>query len=215
MMHDRSKQQRPLSPTLPRKGGGSAPGRGQVSAGALHASQINVDPSPKTLDDDDDAFHEYLKTLPKEEAQAQFQARITRQYAQQRRLVNNIFLFWVACEDGACKRVKACAGNPHDCFMRWWRWVPERHKAHYRAYVRALADGGTHDEAQRYATAEVERLADHIARVEAEQDARFDALKAAERAEADPAIATPPAEAVASMQPPSPERPRGPRVRML
>ena len=37
----------------------------------------------------------------------------------------------------ARKRIAARAGNPHEWFARWWRWVPERHKAHYRAYMRA------------------------------------------------------------------------------
>jgi len=189
----------------------------RAAASPVDATQISFDPNTEPLEDDDEAFHEYLKTLPKAEAQAQFQARITRRYEQQRRFVNNIFLFWVACEDGACKRIEACAGNPHECFMRWWPWVPERHKAHYRAYVRARADGSSHQDAHRYAEAEVKRLAEHIAGVEAEQEARFQAALAAERAQAGDAVApaAQPAEAVAPTQPPSREQHRGPRVRML
>jgi hypothetical protein len=182
-------------------------------------SATNSAPFPSAaLDGDDEAFHEYLKTLPKPEAQAQFQARVTRQHEKQRRLVNNIFLFWIACEDGACKRNARCAGNPHECFMRWWRWVPERHKAHYRAYVRARAEGGTHEQAQQHAEAEVMRLADHIAWVEAEQDARFAALAAAEQAKG--GETTMPVVQCADVAIPSPaplprERERGPRVRVL
>jgi hypothetical protein len=179
-------------------------------AGNIDAARINA-AMAETLEYDDEAFHEYLKTLPKPEAQAQFQARVTRQHEQQRRLVNNVFQFWIVCQDGACERVKACAGDPHACHQRWWKVVPERSKVKYRAYVRARADGRSHEDASAFVEAELERLADHIARVEAEQMAWLDRLEAAERAQpidADQTSGAAPAEA-------PPQRARGPRVSVL
>jgi hypothetical protein len=191
-------------------------GEGKARAGEF--ANINVDPNSEPFDDDDAAFQEYLKTLPKAEAQALFQARVTRQYEQQRRLVNNVFQFWLVCQDGACERNACCAGDPYACHQRWWPWTPERQKARYRAYVKARADGGAHSEALAFAETEVKRLADHIARVEAEQHARLDALAAAERAQCGEAAE--PAQradaAIPAREPPPPrERRREPRVRVL
>jgi hypothetical protein len=195
------------------------PQAGEGKARARKFAQSNFDPNAGTLEDDDEAFQAYLKTLPKAEAQAWYQAAITRRYEKQRRLVNNVFLFWTVCDDGACKRSEACAGNPHECFTRWWRWVPERCKEYFRAYVRARADDSTHEQANRYAEAEVKRLADHIARVEAEQDARFEALAAAERAQggeaAVPAAQMPAAQIPPAQSPQPREPPRGTRIRVL
>ena len=122
--------------TLPLQGRVAASTRKEPHDTAAFA-QINFDPNSEALEDDDEVFHEYLKTLPKAEAQAQFQARVTRQHEQQRRLVNNIFQFWIVCENGACKRIEACASNPHECFMRWWQWVPERRRTTALTCMRA------------------------------------------------------------------------------
>jgi hypothetical protein len=193
-------------------------GEGKARAGKFDATQIDFDPNSETLDDDDEAFQRYLKTLPKAEAQALFQARVTRQYEQQRRLVNNIFQFWTVCEDGACERNEACAGDPYACHQRWWPWTPECQKVRYRVYVKARAEDRTHEQAWAHAEAEVKRLAEHIARVDAEQHARLDALEAAERAQRGEA-AEPAQHADAAMparEPPLPrERRREPRVRVL
>jgi len=76
----------------------------------------------------------------------------------------------------------------HACFQRWWWLVPEQHKVRYRAWVRARADGLSHDEALRVAATEVEQRADHIAQTNAKVLARLDAMEAAERAGDDPQV---------------------------
>lgn len=163
-------------------------GEGKVRAGAFDASQIDFDPNSGTLDDDYEAFHKHKKALPEAEANAaenRFEAAFKTRHELQRRFVNNVFQFSIVCQYPACKRKESCAGDPYACHQRWWPWVPERNKAYYRAYVQARADG-THEQAHQHAEAEVKRLADHIAWVEAEQDARLDTLEAAERAQGGP-----------------------------
>jgi hypothetical protein len=176
------------------------------------ATQINFDPDSETLDDDYAAFHDCKKTLPHAEAEAieaRFQATFVKQREAQRRFVNNVFQFWTVCQDPACKRNEGCAGDPYACHQRWWPWTPECQKVRYRAYVKARAEDRTHEQACAHAEAEVKRLADHIARVDAEQHARLDALEAAERAQRADA-------AMPAREPPLPrERQREPRVRVL
>ncbi len=204
--------------------------RDKLSAGRdnseIDFTQINFDPHSETLDDDYEAFHKRKKTLPEAKAQAieaQFQATFARERDENRRFVNNVFQFWIVCTHQACKRLSGCADDPYACHARWWPVTAERHKVRYRAYVRARAEGSSHDQAWAFAKAEVKRLADHIARVEAEQHARLDALEAAERAQCEVAIAvaikaapcaSPAAEANAA-QPLRREHERGPRVSVL
>ena len=185
----------------------------KARAGAFDASQIDFNPNSETLVDDYEAFHKHKKALPDAEANAiedRFEAAFKTVHELQRRFVNNVFQFWIVCQYPACKRKESCAGDPYACHQRWWPWVPERNKAYYRAYVQARADG-THEQAHQHAEAEVKRLADHIAWVEAEQDARLDTLEAAERAQGDDAASPPAQREDASTAVPQ----RGPRVRAL
>ena len=154
--------------------------RRSLPPGGERAKQKDLEAAPIDLSDSEIIQAAYAalharKMLPAAEVEARqerYQALITRRDEARRRRFNNIFLFWVACEDGACKRNARCAGDPHACFQRWWPWVPERRKAYYRAYVHACAEDSTHEQAHQQAEAEVQRRADDIARLEAEQDAR-------------------------------------------
>jgi hypothetical protein len=165
------------------------PQAGEGKARAQHgfdAAQIDFDPNRETLDDDYEAFRRHKKTLPAAEAKAiedRFQATFKKQHEDQRRWMNDFFLFWIVCEDNACKRAEACAGDPYDCHQRWWPVVPERHKVHFRAMVAARTEGRSAEEALAHADAEVKRFAEHIAYAEAQQDAQLEALAAAERGE--------------------------------
>ena len=191
---------------------------GRARAAAFDAAQIDFDPRSETLDEDYAAFHIVKKSLPHAEAKAiedRFQAAFVKVREEHRRWVNNYFHFWIACEDPACKRKEGCAGDPYACHQRWWPWTPERYKVRYRAYVKARAEGGTHEQAWAHAEAELERLADHIAWVEAEQDARFAALAAAERTQGEDAAVPPAPREDAAMPSQPPPRERRPRVRLL
>lgn len=199
---------------------------GQQSAGRFDVTRINFDPQSETLDDDYAAFHKCKKALLEAErdaVEAQFQAAFAKQRDEDRRWVNNVFQFWIVCSYKACARASSCMKDPHACFARWWPVTPERHKVRYRAYVAARAEDRSHQDAQQHADAEVKRLADHIARVDAERLARLDALEAAQHARrGDPAPvaieaappASPAAEAI-DAQPLPRERQRGPRISAL
>jgi hypothetical protein len=79
----------------------------------------------------------------------------TAQEAEARqRWINNLFGYWHVCAA---------------CFERWWWMTPERHKVQFRAYIKASCAGLLPQDALRAADAEVERAAEHIARVEAQQ----------------------------------------------
>jgi len=90
-----------------------------------------------------------------------------------RRWINNLFGYWRVCGEKTCRRGRGCAGDPLACFERWWRLTPERPKVEFRALIKARRDGMTPQDALRHADAEVERAAEHIARVDAETAARL------------------------------------------
>jgi len=166
----------------------------------------NTNPNSDDFEDDYAAFHQRRKRLPAARVKAmqtRYQAMIAKRYEKQRRFVNNVFQFWTVCTNAACKRREDCAGDPYACHERWWRVTAERHKVWYRAYVKARAEDSSPEQAQAHAEAEVKRLAEHIARVEAEQLAWLDALETAERAQATVALTQPL------------PREGGPRVRLL
>jgi len=60
----------------------------------------------------------------------------------------------------------------------WWR-VPEAHKINFHTFVRARVAGMSVEQASRAADEEIARSAEHIARVDAEVDAKIAADKAA------------------------------------
>ena len=111
-------------------------------------------------------------------AQRRAHAETKRRNDAQRRLVCNIFGLWRVCAEKPCQRRKSCSGDMHACFQRWWWLVPEQHKTFYRSYLRAHAEGVSHDDALRRAAAEVEERAAEIAERNAEILARIDATEA-------------------------------------
>jgi hypothetical protein len=105
--------------------------------------------------------------------------------ATRRRVINDCVGYWRVCGAGACRRQRGCAGDAVACFERFWPWTPERIKIQIRASIKALSDGVTSaDELTRIVDAEVERAAEHIARVDAETERAWDAKVAAERTHA-------------------------------
>ena len=93
-----------------------------------------------------------------------------------RRWINNLFGYWRVCGEKTCRRGRGCTGDPLACFKRWWPVTPERPKVEFRALIKARRQGMTPQDALRHADAEVERAAEHIARVDAETEARMRAL---------------------------------------
>lgn len=69
-------------------------------------------------------------------AQREWQARETAERKQMRRWQCTLFLFWSVCTNKACRRARACAGEPEACFARWWPHVPQEVKVRYRAMVK-------------------------------------------------------------------------------
>jgi len=132
-----------------------------------------------------------------------------------KRVTNNYVGYWTVCGASACKRQRGCAGDAEACFERFWRWTPESIKIRFRASIKALNEGVTSvAELTRITDAEVERAAEHIARVDAET-AR--AWEAAQRAPQKPQQTPHPA-AFGDDPLPQGEREeerRGPRVRAL
>jgi hypothetical protein len=130
-----------------------------------------------------------------------------------KRIANNYMLYWLVCGAGACKRQRGCAGDAEACFERLWPFTPEAMKVHFRASIMAINKGVTSAaEIGRIARAEVERAAEHIARVDAVQARAWEAKVAAEKAD------TPhPARSASHPLPASGEREArsGPRVRAL
>jgi hypothetical protein len=76
-----------------------------------------------------------------------------------RRKLNDFFQFCTVCSDKRCRRERACRGDCHACFRRWWPHVSEESKIHFRAAIKALVGGHTPAEAMRIAAAEVARVA--------------------------------------------------------
>jgi hypothetical protein len=101
------------------------------------------------------------------------------QEREQHRFVADLFTFWWACPDGRCRRRRACAGDSNACFKRYWWLVPEAHKISFNTFVRERVAGMSVQQASRAAAEEIARRADHIARVDAETDARLKARRAA------------------------------------
>ena len=136
----------------------------------------------------------------------------TQEAEARKRWVNNLFGYWHICSARVCKRTRGCAGDPHACFERWWWITPERPKVQFRAYIKASCAGLSPQDALREADAEVERAAEHIARVDAETARAWDAKVAAEKADAPH-----PARSASHPLPASGEREArsGPRVRAL
>ena len=81
---------------------------------------------------------------------------------------NDLFGYWQICDARVCKRRRGCAGDAQACFSRYWWLTPEALKVEYRALVRAVSNGLSGQDALRAAKAEVDRSAEHIARVDAE-----------------------------------------------
>jgi len=96
-----------------------------------------------------------------------------------KRWVNNLFGYWHVCAARVCKRNRGCAGDPHACFERWWWMTPEAPKVQFRAYIKASCAGLSPQDALREADAEVERAAEHIARVDAETARAWEATQRA------------------------------------
>ena len=186
-------------------------------------TRINFDPESETLDRDYMAFHKHAKKMPESKRraiEAKFQAAFDKRREGLRRWANTHFLFWRVCGDKACRRTSRCAGGePEACFDRWWPVVPERDKVYFRACITQMKEGMTAEELGRAARAEVERAAEHIARIEAEQARAREARQAVEKDTAE--VSHPTAQAL-SVQPPTrrfagggKEERSGPRVRVL
>ena len=111
-------------------------------------------------------------------AQKRAQAEFDRRRDRQRRHLCNTFEFWSVCPQSPCRRRKSCAGDAGACFERWWWVLPEKVKIFFRAGIKARIAGLSIDEACRVADEEVARSADHIARVDAEVDAKIAANRA-------------------------------------
>lgn len=67
------------------------------------------------------------------------------------------FEIWMICPQSRCRRGRACGGDPHDCFKRWWPHLPEDEKALLRLSIKARCSGLSPDEAYRAAEAEFAR----------------------------------------------------------
>ena len=137
--------------------------------------------------------------------------------ATRRRAINDCVGYWRVCDAAACRRRRGCAGDAVACFGRFWPWTPERIKIQIRASIKALSDGVTSaDELVRIVDAEVERAAEHIARVDAETARAWDAAQTANAARAN-ADAPHPARPASHPLPASGEREErmSPRVRAL
>ena len=91
--------------------------------------------------------------------QRRWQERHDAEEEASRRKVNDIFQFCTVCSDKRCRRERACRGDCHACFLRWWPHVSEESKIEFRAAIKALVDGHTPAEALRIAAAEVARVA--------------------------------------------------------
>jgi hypothetical protein len=102
------------------------------------------------------------------------------QERERRRFIANLFTFWFACPNDHCRRQRACAGDPHTCFKRYWWLVPEAHKISFQTFVKARVAGMSVEQASRAGDEEIARSAEHIARVDAEVDAKIAADKAAQ-----------------------------------
>ena len=123
------------------------------------------------------------------------QLQIWAQHDAHRRKCNTMFRFWKVCPDGACKRAKSCAGNPHACFFRWWPHVPQDFKISFRAIVKAMCAGASAKEAARAGH-------DAVARAHEldERFSQFDVMMKGESVAAKPA----PTDIVARREPPLP-----------
>jgi hypothetical protein len=74
-----------------------------------------------------------------------------------RRWFNDCLEFWRACERPRCAREHTCSDDPHACFARRWKTIPEPEKVWLRAGMRALGSGMAFEDAERVAHAELER----------------------------------------------------------
>jgi hypothetical protein len=115
-------------------------------------------------------------------ARANTQRRDFSQPDVRRRFLCDTFLFWLGCPHTGCKRQRRCVGDASACFDRFWWLVPENHKVHLRAYVKARVAGAPHHEACAAAEKEVVRQARYIAEIDAASDAKIAARRSAENA---------------------------------
>jgi hypothetical protein len=184
--HENQARRAPLArkpaPHSPSKTGVNALMAREGGRSARNDSPIvsDFDPESETLDDEYAAFHKRAKRMPEPErkaTQAKFELAFAKRRVAVRRILNNHFMFWLVCRDKACKRTSRCEGDPEACAKRWWPVTPEVMKVHFRAFATASAAGHSPAEAQRMATAEVERRAEHIARVDAEMAAAEEAAR--------------------------------------
>src|SRR5688572_8341572 len=68
------------------------------------------------------------------------QARSRRYKARTLEFCNGLE-FWQRCHIGACRRSRSCRGEPHACFGRHWRSVPDHVMAFVRARINASEQG--------------------------------------------------------------------------
>jgi hypothetical protein len=83
--------------------------------------------------------------------QRAYHARVTREHEAFTRLKNNLFGYWRSCRSKRCRRMRACAGEPHECFRVNWAKTPEDAKHWYRTAAMARAKGHSYEEAARMA----------------------------------------------------------------
>lgn len=59
-----------------------------------------------------------------------------------------------ACRVKACRRARICRGDPHECFLRFWRKLPEESKVWLRAGISARCSGASVEQARNIADSE-------------------------------------------------------------
>jgi hypothetical protein len=104
-------------------------------------------------------------------AKAEYAAEMEIQQARREQAVrrlNTVMHYFLACSSKACRRAKACAGAPFECFGRWWPHEPEEVKWTMRAMLQASREGVSSRDVFRVAREQVARWQGQERRLDAQ-----------------------------------------------
>jgi len=77
------------------------------------------------------------------------------EHEESERTICTLNLFWVACPQGACRRVRRCAGDPFECFERRWDVLPPEEQQYRRDFLEAAVRTKSFEQAMAFANARV------------------------------------------------------------
>ena len=83
------------------------------------------------------------------------------------RYASDLLCLWAFCGKPACRRARACKGNPRSCVTRFGPLAPEEARFGALALVQGAFDGVEREEVRQYESAAIAALEEWSARVAA------------------------------------------------